>query len=819
MFPSQFMHSVKLLTCVLVLFCYLLASVSHSADTSVSIEELPISINTNDSPSLPEIDPEVGAEEEIQTTEAEHNIEHDTTKESTNDPIEIGLAISSESDEQKDPVKETHTDSSVDSTDTPEPETDTSPSEDIAQNDFLQLPTMDEFITQNQLKPDSLIQSPNGATSPDPLPPSSSTDSLQTPSLSNTNSVELSPSGHETPPKQKNYASADCGAKIIARNPESRNAGGILNENRDDYMLNKCSLEAVWVTVELCDYIQVLSIELAVHELFSSLPENFSISLSLQGGVKPEDWLPPTLFAAKNVRGDQTFRVPAAEQHHARFVKLTFMSHYGSEHYCPITTLRVLGANYVEVLEAIERGSVAQTAPAEASLSLDTEDSEQSQKGARPSEGFFTNALDGIYKFVWPEGEQLSTVNITEGETAIDISEDAIEANNDSATESPREAMKIGLEQRESSVIGKANASSVTELADKNNDTISQSSIEIASDKEPRGELNSTLDTNLREQTNESSNNNNNNNKTNTNTTREGISSTLSENKQNASNHSDSGIHESLANTETQTLGPVSPTATEEGPELPNNTVAVGSAQTSNDSTHPQSADNSSLPDPSSSPKEPPVPLPPPASQNYLVRMQERIARLGENVTLIHRYLDQFRHSIQRNVNRTEEVQRSLERKLSQLESLVNLTLLNVYIQSEGLEGSEAYWAESVAGLRYEIQVFKLQILFGLLVLLVFVLLIAVFVSHLNTHLRREMSSLSLQFNKEIQKVLRVVSDDQNNFVQRRQSALESLSIPNQENEDFEYQQTDKAVLSDSHLNAFGSHAAKKKKKIRKTQT
>ena len=803
MFLSQFMHSFKLLSCVLVLFCYLLASVSHSADTSESIQELPISIDTNNSPALPDI---VGTEEETHSVESEHNIETEVIRDSTNDPIETKVGLSTPSDPESDQQKEpsTHTDSLVESTDAPQQD-----------NDLLQLPTMDEFITQNQLRPDPLTQASNGATSPDPLPPSAPTDPQQTPSLSPTNSVELSSNGHETPPKQKNYASADCGAKIVARNPESRNAGGILNENRDDYMLNKCSLEAVWVIVELCDYIQVLSIELAVHELFSSLPENFSISLSLQGGVKPEDWLPPTMFAAKNVRGDQTFRVPAAEQHHARFVKLTFVSHYGSEHYCPVTTLRVLGANYMEVLEAIERGSAAPTAPAEASISLDTEDSEQSPQGARSKEGFFTNALDGIYKFVWPEGEQPPPANPTnltqqssEHETPPNnISSEAIEAYNGSSTEPLRETTKVGLD-----ISGFANSTNATEQGGKSNHS-SQGSIEIADRRESSGEFNSTLETNLKEQTNDSNNNNSNNNNNNTNTTI-GIIPPLSEDKTNASNQSDSEIQETLTSTEAQTADPVSPTAaTEEADELSESGSSLESSAASNDSTYPQSADNSSLSDPSSpSPKEPPVPIPPPASQNYLVRMQERIARLGENVTLIHRYLDQFRHSIQRNVNRTEEVQRSLERKLSQLEDLVNLTLLNVFVQSEEFEGTETHWTQSLTTLRYDIQFLQLQLVIGFLFLLVFVLLTAVYVSRHNNRLRQEMNSLSLQFNAEIQKVLRAVSENQNKSVRKMPTALQSISIRNQENEDLEHY----AVLSDSHLNAYANLAAKKKKKTRK---
>lgn len=37
----------------------------------------------------------------------------------------------------------------------------------------------------------------------------------------------------------KNFASPDCGAKVIQSNPESQNANGVLSSSHDEYMLNK----------------------------------------------------------------------------------------------------------------------------------------------------------------------------------------------------------------------------------------------------------------------------------------------------------------------------------------------------------------------------------------------------------------------------------------------------------------------------------------------------------------------------------------------------------------------------------------------------
>ena len=40
--------------------------------------------------------------------------------------------------------------------------------------------------------------------------------------------------------KKNNYASKDCGAKIVATNPEAENANRVLTSVKDDYMINPC---------------------------------------------------------------------------------------------------------------------------------------------------------------------------------------------------------------------------------------------------------------------------------------------------------------------------------------------------------------------------------------------------------------------------------------------------------------------------------------------------------------------------------------------------------------------------------------------------
>ena len=71
---------------------------------------------------------------------------------------------------------------------------------------------------------------------------------------------------------KKNFASPDCGAKIVGSNPESQGANNVISSTIDEYFLNKCSHQA-WFVVELCESIKAIKFEIANFELFSSLPK------------------------------------------------------------------------------------------------------------------------------------------------------------------------------------------------------------------------------------------------------------------------------------------------------------------------------------------------------------------------------------------------------------------------------------------------------------------------------------------------------------------------------------------------------------------
>lgn len=152
-----------------------------------------------------------------------------------------------------------------------------------------------------------------------------------------------------------NYASVECGAKILGANSEAKTTSAILKENMDLYMLNPCS-NKIWFIIELCEPIQVKQLDIANFELFSSTPKDFLVYISDR--YPTNKWLKLGTFHARDERTVQSF--PLNEQLYAKYVKMftkyikvELVSHFGSEHFCPLSLIRVFGTSMVEEYEEI----------------------------------------------------------------------------------------------------------------------------------------------------------------------------------------------------------------------------------------------------------------------------------------------------------------------------------------------------------------------------------------------------------------------------------------------------------------------------------
>jgi hypothetical protein len=56
---------------------------------------------------------------------------------------------------------------------------------------------------------------------------------------------------------RKNYASSDCGAKVLASNPEAQSASAIISSGMDEYFLSPCKVKNfIYFVIELCEAVE-----------------------------------------------------------------------------------------------------------------------------------------------------------------------------------------------------------------------------------------------------------------------------------------------------------------------------------------------------------------------------------------------------------------------------------------------------------------------------------------------------------------------------------------------------------------------------------
>ncbi|KAB8349578.1 hypothetical protein FH972_023602 [Carpinus fangiana] len=147
--------------------------------------------------------------------------------------------------------------------------------------------------------------------------------------------------------ERTNYASFDCAANILKTNPKCKSSSSVLVENKDSYMLNECSQDNKFLIVELCDGVLIDTLVLANFEFFSSMFRHFKISVSDRYPVKPDKWIDLGTFEARNSRDIQPFLIENP-QIFARYLRVEFLTHYGSEYYCPLSLIRVHGITMFE---------------------------------------------------------------------------------------------------------------------------------------------------------------------------------------------------------------------------------------------------------------------------------------------------------------------------------------------------------------------------------------------------------------------------------------------------------------------------------------
>lgn len=184
-----------------------------------------------------------------------------------------------------------------------------------------------------------------------------------------------------------NYASFDCAANVLKTNPRCKSSSSILMENKDRYMLNECGADNKFIIVELCDDILVDTVVLANFEFFSSMFRTFKISVSDRYPVKADRWKELGTYEARNSRDIQAFLVETPLIW-ARYLRVEFLTHYGSEFYCPLSLLRVHGTTMMAEFrhqEELARGEVDDEEDEEAEEEAISTSSVQENAASYPS--------------------------------------------------------------------------------------------------------------------------------------------------------------------------------------------------------------------------------------------------------------------------------------------------------------------------------------------------------------------------------------------------------------------------------------------------
>lgn len=145
-----------------------------------------------------------------------------------------------------------------------------------------------------------------------------------------------------------NFASFDCAATIVKTNKEAKGANSILLENKDSYLLNECNAQNKFIIIELCEDILVDEVLIGNYEFYSSMFKNIKISVSDR--FPATQWMVLGEFQAENVRQLQLFKIPNPLIW-AKFLKIEFLTHYGDEFYCPISSVQVHGKTMIEQLK------------------------------------------------------------------------------------------------------------------------------------------------------------------------------------------------------------------------------------------------------------------------------------------------------------------------------------------------------------------------------------------------------------------------------------------------------------------------------------
>jgi hypothetical protein len=152
----------------------------------------------------------------------------------------------------------------------------------------------------------------------------------------------------DIPVKAVNYAHKNAGAIILYSSPRFKGTSNLLVSDNDKYAISPCS-DKKSVVISLSEDILVKVIVLSNFEKYSSSVKEFQVlgSQHYDPGNSKTKWHDLGKYSAKPTSsGEETFELKEASW--TRYLKFRFITHFGNEHYCTITQIKVHGSTMVQ---------------------------------------------------------------------------------------------------------------------------------------------------------------------------------------------------------------------------------------------------------------------------------------------------------------------------------------------------------------------------------------------------------------------------------------------------------------------------------------
>jgi len=262
-------------------------------------------------------------------------------------------------------------------------------------------------------------------------------------------------------PVEIDYANKSTGALILDKSKNFQGTSNLLVADKDKYAMIPCDQGdgVKFVTVGLSEDILVKSIKLSSNERYSSLTKRFQV-LGSQTYPVMSEWEDLGTFDAKpwyKENKEQIFDL--VQPSWSRYLKFRFLDHYGDEHYCAYTQIKVHGSTtlqgfhemQLEENEAAEAEAVAEAAqavideiesaasipPAEPDSKAEVEKVDEAVVDVKLSDASTEGLKEGD-----EDGKEENTLAVPEpvdNSNADDYSEVSDESNNSSAVVSEQD--------------------------------------------------------------------------------------------------------------------------------------------------------------------------------------------------------------------------------------------------------------------------------------------------------------------------------------------------------------------------------------------